>query len=473
MDVSGCFSPKADRWGLANGGFSMHPTLLVHNLGYLITMDDQRSILRDAFLVARGGRIVQIGSGPPPVIAEVEMLDAKGGIALPGLVNTHHHMIQNLFRAWAPIANEPLYGWLKGLAPVWRAARPQDAHIATQVALAELMLSGCTLTADHHYVFVGGAEGWIDGQFEAASQFGIRFHSARGAMDTTSEIYQDWMVEGISKAMADMERLIDLYHDPSPESYCRIAPAPVAVLSASKSLYRASAELAEAHDLRLHTHCGETAAERERSFRIFGCLPLDILRGAGWSGERTWLAHGIHFDDAEVAEIGKHRMGIAHCPTCNMRLGSGICRVNDLRRAGAHVALGVDGSASNDSGHLLAEARQALLLTRVAHGAGAMRVLDALELATRGGVRCLGREQELGSLEVGKLADVAIFPAENLASSGAHDKVEALLLCLPRQVASLVIHGRTRIHDGHFVDVDLEPILERHRAAARRLQSAV
>ena len=409
----------------------MPQTLLIHNLGYLVTMNDQRSILRDAHVVSTDGRIELIGTGCRPSLEGAIHLDAKGGIGLPGLVNTHHHMIQNLVRSWAPIANEPLYGWLKGLTPVWRKARPADARVATEVALAELMLSGCTMTVDHHYVFVGGSDGWIEEQFDAARQFGIRFHSARGAMDTTSEIYQDWMVEGLDAALRAMERLVDQFHDPSPASLSRVALAPVAILSASADLYRESARLAGDRGLRLHTHCGETQAERERALRLFGKLPMDVLRSAGWTREGTWLAHGIHFNDEEVAEIGRQKMGISHCPTCNMRLGSGICRVNDLRSAGATVALGVDGSASNDSGHLLAEARQALLLTRVAHGAGAMRVSDALEIATREGAKCLGREKELGSIEVGKWADMAIFPAEDLASSGAHDKVDALLLCLP------------------------------------------
>ncbi len=448
----------------------MPQTLLIHNLGYLVTMNDDRVILRDAYIVAVDGRIEQIGTGHPPALEGATHLDAKGGIGLPGLVNTHHHMVQNLVRAWAPIANEPLYGWLKGLTPVWRNARPADAQVATEVALAELMLSGCTMTVDHHYVFVGGSEGWIEGQFEAARQFGIRFHSARGAMDTTSEIYQEWMVEGLDTALHAMERVVEQFHDPSPGSHARVALAPVAILSASADLYRETARLAGDRGLRLHTHCGETQAERGRALRLFGKLPLDVLRSAGWTREGTWLAHGIHFDDAEVAEIGRHRMGIAHCPTCNMRLGSGICRVNDLRKSGATVALGVDGSASNDSGHLLAEARQALLLTRVAHGAGAMRVSDALEIATREGAKCLGREKELGSLEVGKWADIAVFPSEDLASSGAHDKVEALLFCLPRQVSHLIVHGRVRISEGQFVDIDLAPFLERHRAAARRIQ---
>jgi 8-oxoguanine deaminase len=450
----------------------MHQPLLIHNIRSLVTMDLTRRILPDAFLVIRDGRIESLGSGPPPRIEGVGTLDARGGIALPGLINTHHHMIQNLVRAWAPIVDQPLYGWLMGLVPVWKNARPADARIATQVALAELMLSGCTMTADHHYVFTGGSEGWIEGQFEAAKQFGIRFHLARGAMDTPSEIYKPWALQSINDALGDIQRAVAQFHDRSPESFSRVAPAPVAVLSASADLYREAARLATDLDLRLHTHCGETLAERERFLRLFGKLPLDVLREAGWTSHRTWLAHGIHFDDAEVAEIGARGMGVAHCPTCNMRLGSGICRVNDLRRAGAIVALGVDGSASNDSGHLLAEARQALLLTRVAHGPGAMRVMDALELATLQGARCLGREKELGSLEVGKLADIAIFPAEDLASSGAHDKVEALLLCLPRQVDSLIIQGRIRIRDGRFTDIDLPPILERHREAAHRLQNA-
>lgn len=444
-------------------------TLLVKNCGWLVTMDDSRRILRDAWLVARDGFIASLGTGAPPEAAGAEVVDAGGGIVLPGLINTHHHMYQNLARAYTPVANLPLLPWLAGLTPLWRSFTADDLHTASLVAMAELMLTGCTTTADHHYVFPKGSGDLIDAQFAAAATLGLRFHGARGSMDTASDLIPEWAVQPIGEILRDSERLAALYHDPARGAMTRVVLAPCAMTSASPDLYRESAAIARRRGLHLHTHCAETVAENDLAVARQGARPLQLLENTGWADERVWFAHGIHFNDDEVAHLGRHRMGVAHCPCSNMRLGSGVCRVRDLRRAGAAVGLGVDGSASNDSGHLLNEVRQALLLTRVVHGAGAMTVDEALALATCGGARVLGRGDDLGSLEPGKCADLAIFPATDHFSSGAENPVDGLVLCFPRQVETLIVHGVVRVRDGRIPGLDLTALLAQHGRIARRI----
>jgi 8-oxoguanine deaminase len=451
-----------------------HPrTLLVKNCGRLVTMDESQRILRDGWLVARGGFIESLGVGEPPAQPDAEVVDARGGIVLPGLVNTHHHMYQNLARAYSPIANLPLLPWLAGLTPLWRGLTAEDLHTASLVAMAELMLSGCTTTSDHHYVFPQGTSGLIDAQFAAAAELGLRFHGARGSMDTASDLIPGWAVQPIDEILRDSERLAARYHDAAKGAMTRLVLAPCAMTSASPDLYRESAAIARRRGLHLHTHCAETVAENELAEAQHGVRPVQQLEKFGWAGERVWFAHGIHLNDAEVAFLGRHRMGVAHCPCSNMRLGSGVCRVRDLQRAGAAVGLGVDGSASNDSGHMLNEVRQALLLTRVIHGAGAMTPDQALALATRGGAGVLGRADDLGSLEVGKCADLAVFPATDLFSSGAENPVDALVLCFPRQVETLVVNGVVRVREGRIIGLDLPAVLAQHGRIARRITGGV
>jgi 8-oxoguanine deaminase len=451
----------------------MSPAVLVRNCGWLVTMDDARRVLRDGWLVTRGGLVESLGTGPPPAVAGAEVVDARGGIVLPGLVNTHHHMYQNLARAYTPIANLPLLPWLAGLTPLWRGFTADDLHTASLVAMAELMLTGCTTSSDHHYVFPKGTSELIDAQFAAAAELGLRFHGARGSMDTASGLIPDWAVQPIDEILRDSERLAARYHDPARGAMTRVVLAPCALTSASADLYRESAAIAGHHGLHLHTHCAETIAENDLAESQLGARPLQLLERIGWAGERVWLAHGIHFNDSEVAHLGRHRMGIAHCPCSNMRLGSGVCRVRALQAAGAGVGLGVDGSASNDSGHMLNEARQALLLTRVVHGAAAMTPGEALELATRGGARVLGRADDLGSLEAGKCADVAIFPVTDLFSSGAENPVDGLVLCFPRHVETLIVHGVVRVREGRLPGVDLSALMAKHGRIARRITGGV
>jgi len=445
-----------------------HRTLL-KNIGYLVTLDPDRRVLRNAWLLAEDGVIRSVGTGPAPRVAKATVVDARGGIALPGLINTHHHMFQNLARAFEPIASLPLLPWLAGHMPLWRHFNPDDLYVATQVACAELMLSGCTLTSDHHYLFPrdGSAE-MLDAGFNAAAAMGIRYVGCRGSVNLPSDIMPDWACQDLDVILADCQRLHDRFHQRGTGAMSQVAFAPCTVFGCSGEHYRQSARLGRSLGVRLHTHCGETIPENKDAVKVLGSRPFPYMARHEWEGEDVWLAHGIHFNDREVARLTKTRTGVAHCPCSNMRLGSGVCRVNDLRRGGSPVSLGVDGSASNDSGHLLNEARLALLLTRVVHGAEAMTPEASLEMATLDGARNLGRLADLGSLEPGKCADVAVFPLEDLFSNGAHNPVHGLVLCHARQVDTLLVHGQVRVREGQLVGVDLPKLLAKHRKVARR-----
>ena len=436
-------------------------------------MNASREVLRDAWLVARGGFIEAVGTGAPPRAADgLPPHDARGGIATPGLINTHHHFYQTMARAYTPGNDLPLLPWLARMNRLWPRFTDRDLHLCSQLALAEMMLTGCTTAADHHYVVPRGSGDCFGAQFQAAAEMGVRFHGGRGSMDVRSGLIGDWAIQSADEILADGERLRGQFPDPAPGSWRQVFLAPCAATSASRELLRESAAFARAHGLGLHSHCGETADEDAFSLERFGLRPVEYFADCGWDFEGVWFAHGIHFSDEEVRWLGSRRIGVAHCPHANMRLGSGICRVNDLRAAGAKVGIGVDGSASNDSGHVLGELRQALMLCRVRYGAGSMSALDALALGTTGAADLL-RRPDLGVLERGRCADVAIFPAVDLFSSGRENPVDALLLCWARQVESLVVGGRVRIDGGCFVDLDLAALIARHTARAREFHAEV
>lgn len=446
--------------------------LLVRNIGHLATMDANRTVLRDAWLLAENGFVRALGTGAPPAeAAGAEIHEANGGIATPGLVNTHHHFYQTMARAYTPGNNLPLLPWLAHMNKLWRPFTASDLHLASKLAMAEMMLTGCTTTSDHHYVVPFGSGDNFAAQFRAADELGIRFHCARGSMDVPSKLIGDWAIQTTDEIMADVVRLHRAYHDPKPGSFRQVFLAPCAATSASRELLKLSASYAREHGLGLHSHCGETVDEDQFSLEKFGARPVEYFAGCGWDFEGVWYAHGIHFNDKEVAWLGARKIGVSHCPYANMRLGSGICRVNDLQRAGAKVGIGVDGSASNDSGHVLGELRQALMLCRVKYGAESMSALDALALGTTGGAQLL-RRPDLGSLETGKCADLAIWPAVDIFSSGCENAVDALLLCYARQVESLVVGGRVRIAGGRFVDLDLPHLMHRHHTRARQIHAA-
>lgn len=447
-------------------------SLLVHDIDYLVTMDAERRVLRDAWLHIEDGFIHSIGEGRPPetIPASVPRLSGRGRIILPGLINTHHHFYQNMARAYTPGNNLPLLPWLAAMNRLWQNFREDDLALCTELGLAELMLSGATTVADHHYVFPRGAHNMIDAQFAAASKMGVRFHASRGSMNVRSDLIADWALQEEAEILEDTERLIETRHDAASGSFRQIIVAPCAATSCSESLLKASSELARKHCTGLHTHCGETEAENTFSLEKFGRRPLDYLLNCGWDYDRTWLAHGIHFNNTELEQLAEHGIGVGHCPNANMRLGSGICRVPELLEYGIKVGIGVDGSASNDSGHILAELRQALYLARVRYGAEAMSVLDAFELGTWRAAEMMGRT-DLGRLARGYCGDLAAFPTEDLYANGAENPVDALLICHPRQVADLVVGGRVLVEQGSIRDLDLAALQIRHAERSREIQN--
>jgi len=446
-------------------------SLLIRDIHTLITMDAAQTVLHGAYLYIKDGEIQQVDASPARLPRASRVIHARHAVALPGLVNTHHHLYQTLTRAYAPAADAELFDWLCLLYPVWARFDNEAMYAAALAGMAELLLSGCTTTTDHHYVFPRGHARLIDVEIEAARRIGIRFHPTRGSMSVGKSrggLPPDSVVQSEERILSDSERLIRRYHDPSPGSMLRIALAPCSPFSVSPRLLRRTAELASRHGARLHTHLAETRDEEAYCLRRFRKRPLDLLEDAGWLGANTWLAHGIYFNRREIARLGRAGVGIAHCPTSNMRLGSGCAPVLALRRAGCPVGLGVDGSASNDSSHMLAEARQALLLHRLQHGASALAVRDALHMATVEGARCLGRD-DIGSLEPGKRADIALFDLNTLGYTGAGDPVSALLLCAPARVHTLIVEGRVIVEDGELRTLSLEHILARHRRCAQIL----
>lgn len=452
----------------------MSASILVHDIDYLVRMDNSQSILHNAWVWIEDGFIRALGEGQPAenIPEDVERLSGRGKILIPGLINTHHHLYQNMARAYTPGNNLPLLSWLAHMNKLWKEFREDDLALCTRLGLAELMLSGATTVADHHYVFPDGAVDMIDAQFGAASEMGVRFHASRGSMNVKSDLISDWALQSEDEILADTERLIGKFHSTEPGSWQQIIVAPCAATSCSESLLRASAELAKKYQVGLHTHCGETVAENDFSIEKFGRRPLEYLMDCGWDYDRLWLAHGIHFEDHELEAMHSSGIGVAHCPNANMRLGSGICRVPELTEKGIKVGIAVDGSASNDSGHILGELRQALYLSRVRYGAEAMSVMDALELGTWRAAKLMGRK-DLGRISEGYCGDCALFSVENLYANGSENPVDALLICHPREVSDLVVGGRVRVLNGALVDLDLEALMQMHQKRADAIHASV
>jgi len=447
-------------------------SLLIRDIHTLLTMAGGEEQLRGGYLYAESGEIKLVGGGAPPRgLKASRTIKAPTCIAIPGLINTHHHLVQTLTRACTVAANAKLFDWLRALYPLWARIDEEAVYLAALAGMAELMLSGCTTTSDHHYLFPRGQTKLIDAEIKAARKLGIRFHATRGSMSVGASkggLPPDTVVQDEDTILEDCDRVIRQYHDPRPGSMLQIALAPCSPFSVSAGLMRASAEMAARFDVRLHTHLAETRDEDDYCREHFGMRPLEFLDSVGWLQDRTWVAHGVHFTQPEVDRLGAAGVGIAHCPTSNMRLGSGLAPALALQRAGSPVGLGVDGSASNDSSNMLAEARQALLLNRLGHGAEAITVRQALHMATVQGARCLGRS-DLGSLEPGKRADVALFDLREPAYSGAEDALSALLLCAPTPVRTLVIEGRVVVEDYVLRTLAMEPVYARHRRMASRV----
>lgn len=423
-------------------------------------------------LVVENGVIAELlGAGQAPARPVDSTFDAREHVVLPGLVNTHHHFYQTLTRAWAPVVNQPLFPWLKTLYPVWARLTPEQLAVASRVALAELLLSGCTTAADHHYLFPRGLEEAIDVQVEAVRELGLRALLCRGSMslgEADGGLPPQRTVQPAEAILADGERLIRRYHERGPGARVQIALAPCSPFSVTPEIMRASAELAERHDVRLHTHLAETLDEEAFCLQRFGLRTVDYLDSVGWLGPRTWLAHGIHFNAQEIARLGAAGTGVCHCPVSNMRLASGICPTLELEDAGAPLGLGVDGSASNDASNLILEARQALYLQRLRYGAERITPQRVLGWATRGSARLLGRD-DIGELAVGRQADLALFKLDELRFSGSHDPLAALLLCGAERADRVMVGGRWRVIDGRIEGLDLAALIAAHRRTARQL----
>lgn len=439
--------------------------ILIRNADYVLTMDDDRRILKQSDVLIRDGAIAAMGQG---LQSTGEVVDGRGCVVTPGLVNTHHHLYQNLTRAVPGAQDALLFGWLQRLYPIWSRFGPQEMFVSAQLGLVELALSGCTLSADHLYLYPNGAR--LEDTIHAAAEVGLRFQPTRGAMsigESDGGLPPDHLVEKEKDILEDMIRVVDGFHDATESSMCRVGLAPCSPFSVSRDLMRDAALLARDKGVMLHTHLAENEEDIAYSEAQFGCRPGQYAEELGWIGPDVWHAHCVKLNPVEIDLFARSRTGVAHCPCSNCRLGSGIAPVRQMRDAGVPVGLGVDGSASNDIANLVGEARQAMLLQRVSQGADAMSAYEALEIATRGGADVLGRP-ECGRLAPGKRADVAIWDVSGVASSGSWDPA-ALLLAGPTQVRDLLVEGRQVVRDGQITTLDLPRLLEQHHTLAKAL----
>ena len=439
-------------------------------------MDDGRREIAGGWVAITGSKISGIGaSGSEPAASEV--IDARGCLVTPGLINTHHHLYQNLTRAYPPMTTAPLFGWLQSLYPLWSTLDEESAHVSAWVGLAELALSGCTTSTDHLYVHPAGAGDLLTAEIDAAKDLGVRFHPTRGSMSLSVKdggLPPDNVVQDHDVILAESEAAVKRHHDRQHGSMVRIALAPCSPFSVTKKLMIESAELAEKLDVRLHTHFAENSEDDDYSVATFGCRPTQYLEEVGWCTDRTWVAHCVMPNDDEIARLGKAGIGAAHCPSSNLILSSGISPVVALRRAGVHVGLGVDGSSSADSASLWLEARQAMLLAKLRDGASAGSARMALEIATRGGAGCLGRLGEIGELSVGAVGDVAVWSLQGPRFAGAiADPIEAWLRCGPVSATHVVVNGRSVVRAGELVSPRVDEMLRSHDKLARRMQNFV
>jgi cytosine/adenosine deaminase-related metal-dependent hydrolase len=451
----------------------MTRTLLVRNAQMLVTMDQQRREIADGAVFIRGHVIEAVGpSSELPQTAD-EIIDAQGRLVMPGMVNTHHHMYQSLTRAFPGAQDGELFDWLTSLYPVWANLRSDMIHASTQTAMAELMLSGCTTSSDHLYIYPNDCR--LDDSIEAAQEIGMRFHATRGAMSVGKSrggLPPDSVVEEEETILVDTRRLIETWHDPQRHAMLRIAVAPCSPFSVSQDLMRESAALARSYGVSMHTHLAETAGDVAYSRERFGMTPAQYAESCGWVGHDVWHAHCVQLDASGIALFGHTGTGVAHCPCSNMRLASGIAPVKKMLDAGMPVGLGVDGSASNDGAHMLGEARQAMLLQRVGFGPSALTARQALEIATLGGAKVLNRD-DIGALAPGMSADIVMFRLDGLNfAGGLQDPVAALVFCSPAQVDCSIIHGRVVVRDGQLLTVSLGNVVERHNRLALELADA-
>lgn len=468
-------------------------TLLIRNAQAIACMDDQHTELANASVFVQDGIITHIGqSSDVPEHADA-VIDASQHVVVPGLINTHHHMYQSLTKAIPRVQNAELFSWLQGLYPIWAGLTPEMVQVSTQVAMAELMLSGCTTSSDHLYIYPNGVR--LDDSIEAAHTMGMRFVATRGSMSVGQSdggLPPDQVVEREDAILKDTQRLIETYHDRSFGAMVNVAVAPCSPFSVSRDLMKTSAELARSLGARLHTHLAENDHDIAYSLEKFNCTPTQYAQDLGWLGPDVWHAHCVKLDDEGISLFAASKTGVAHCPCSNMRLASGIAPIRRMLDAGVPVGLGVDGSASNDAAHLLNEARQAMLLARVGRamappeqragrsffgcdlGPAEMTARDALRLATRGSAQVLGRAHDIGQLKVGMCADIALYKLDTLGFAGGaiHDPVGALMLCASAQVDALVINGQLKIENGQLLGMDLPKLIARHNQLAMQLANA-
>jgi 8-oxoguanine deaminase len=433
-----------------------------------VTFDDVDTLLTDASILVRDNVIERIGPSADLPLSADKVIDARGMILIPGLISTHHHFTQTLTRNVPGTQDVALFDWLKRLYPIWARITPEALRVSSAIAMAELMMTGCTTASDHTYMWTNGAR--LEDQLEAAAEMGIRFHAARGSMsvgESQGGLPPDNCVEDEAAILRDSQRAIELYHDADRYAMTRIVLAPCSPFSVSQDLMRESLALARSSGVHVHTHLAETLDEERYCLEHFKLRPVELADSLGWVGEDVWFAHMVHPNGDEIQRLGSTGTGIAHCPSSNMRLGSGVAPIGALQRAGARVGLGVDGSASNDSSAMLEEARQAMLLQRVTHGPAALSARDVLRVATRGGAAVLGRN-DIGALAPGMAADIVGYRMDALGLAGGtvHDPVAALVFCRPGNVDLSIINGRVRISGGRFVDVDLPRLIERHNRIA-------
>jgi len=454
-------------------------TLLVKN-AHLLTMDDHQTELSDGGLFIEDGFIKDVGATAGLRYLADEVLDLTGHVVLPGLVNTHHHFYQTLTRAVPAAQDANLFNWLKTLYPIWARLTPDDIFTSTQTALAELALSGCTTASDHLYLFPNASK--LDDEIAAASEIGLRIHAARGSMslgESKGGLPPDSVVDDEDSILKDSQRLIQKYHDPKPGSMVQIVLAPCSPFSVTGELMKQSAKLAREYNVHLHTHLAETEDEEHFCLQQFGHRPVGYMQEVDWVGDDVWFAHAVWVNDEEIQVFARHNCGVAHCPTSNMRLASGIAPIKQYRQAGVNVGLGVDGSASNDGSHLLAEVRNAMLLSRVKEGITGyslsddpnrklMTAREAIYLGTRGGAAVLGRK-DIGSLEIGKCADFFAIQLDKLGFAGMHDPVSAVVFGQPVKADYTVVGGKFVVKEGQLVTVDEQKLAERHNKAAKRL----
>ena len=423
-------------------------------------------------IVIQGNSIIElVSSGLQPSTKVDQIFDASQHVILPGLINTHHHFYQTLTRAFPDALNKELFPWLKSLYPVWAGLNEEMIHVSTRLAATELLLSGCTTAGDHHYVFPEAAREALDIQVDAIQQIGIRGALTRGSMSLGEDeggLPPRNTIQTEDAILADCERVIDKYHDASEGSMMTVALAPCSPFSVTEDLMKESAKLAREKGVRLHTHLAETFDENDFCIKVFGVRPVDYLERVGWMSDDVWLAHGIHFNDEEITRLGKAGVGITHCPSSNMVLGSGQCRTLGLEQAGCSVGLGVDGSASADCSNMIQEVRQAMLLQRLRYGSAGVTHFDAFRWATKGSASCLGRD-DIGEIAIGKQADLALFKLDELRFSGSGDPLAALLLCGAHKADRVMVAGEWKVKDGEPVDIDLDKLLMEHEVARKAL----